>query len=239
MEGIDSLSVWSDRRSRLGLNRTKGRTKMLSGERLTVREGARYWWAFLVSGIVWLLIAWLVLRLNTTSIATVGVLLGVVFLLSGINEVGLASVVPGGWKVWHWILAVIFFLGGVVRLCPAGQHLLRPGLGAGADPGLLRRLRDRPGGGPPGGGPLLVAESDHRDPADLAGVLGVGLGPGVCPGPADLSDLVLGRVPGVVPGLLPDLFGLQCPPRRPGGRRRARRHEPRLATGPSSPTPAS
>jgi uncharacterized membrane protein HdeD (DUF308 family) len=84
---------------------------MVSGERMIVREGARYWWAFLVSGIVWLLIAWLVLRLNTTSIATVGVLLGVVFLLSGINEVGLAIVVPGGWKVWHWILAVIFLLG--------------------------------------------------------------------------------------------------------------------------------
>src|SRR4029450_1438194 len=113
MEGIDSLSVWSDRRSRLGLNRTKGRTKMLSGERMIVREGTRYWWAFMVSGIVWLLIAWLVLRLNTTSIATVGVLLGVGFLLSGINEGGVASVVPGGWKVWHWILAVIFFLGGL------------------------------------------------------------------------------------------------------------------------------
>jgi uncharacterized membrane protein HdeD (DUF308 family) len=84
---------------------------MLTGERMIVREAARYWWLFLVSGIVWLLIAWLVLRLNATSIATVGVLLGVVFLLSGINEVGLASVAPGGWKVWHWILAVIFLLG--------------------------------------------------------------------------------------------------------------------------------
>ena len=84
---------------------------MLTGERMIVREAARYWWLFLVSGILWLLIAWMVLRLNATSIATVGVLLGVVFLLSGINEVGLASVVPGGWKVWHWILAVIFFLG--------------------------------------------------------------------------------------------------------------------------------
>ena len=84
---------------------------MVSGERMMVREAARYWWVLLVSGIVWLLIAWLVLRLNTTSIATVGVLLGVVFLLSAINEVGLARVVPGGWRVWHYILAVIFFLG--------------------------------------------------------------------------------------------------------------------------------
>jgi hypothetical protein len=84
---------------------------MLSGERMIVREGARYWWVFLVSGILWLLIAWLVLRLNASSITTVGVLLGVVFLLAAINEVGVATVVPGGWKVWHYILAVIFFLG--------------------------------------------------------------------------------------------------------------------------------
>jgi uncharacterized membrane protein HdeD (DUF308 family) len=86
---------------------------MLTGERMIVREGARYWWLFLVSGIVWLLIAWMVLRLNATSITTVGVLLGVVFLLAGINEVGVASLSTSGWKVWHWILAVIFFLGGL------------------------------------------------------------------------------------------------------------------------------
>lgn len=84
---------------------------MLTEGRMIVREAARYWWVFLVTGILWLLIAWLVLRLNTTSIAAVGVLLGVVFLLAGINEVGVATLSPGGWKVWHYILAVIFFLG--------------------------------------------------------------------------------------------------------------------------------
>jgi uncharacterized membrane protein HdeD (DUF308 family) len=86
---------------------------MLTGERMIVREGARYWWLFLVSGILWLLIAWMVLRLNATSIATVGILLGVVFLLSAINEVGVATLSHGGWKVWHYILAAIFFLGGL------------------------------------------------------------------------------------------------------------------------------
>jgi uncharacterized membrane protein HdeD (DUF308 family) len=84
---------------------------MLAGERLMVREAARYWWVFLVSGILWLLIAWVILRGNQTSIAAVGVLLGVVFLLSAINEAGLAALAPGGWKVWHYILAAIFFLG--------------------------------------------------------------------------------------------------------------------------------
>jgi uncharacterized membrane protein HdeD (DUF308 family) len=84
---------------------------MLAGERLVVREAAQYWWVFLVSGIAWLLVAWVVLRGNQTSIAAVGVLLGVVFLLAGINEAGLAALAPGGWKVWHYIVAVIFFLG--------------------------------------------------------------------------------------------------------------------------------
>jgi uncharacterized membrane protein HdeD (DUF308 family) len=86
---------------------------MLTEGRMIVREAARYWWVFLVSGIVWLLIAWLVLRLDTTSITTVGVLLGVVFFLAGINEVGVATLSHGGWKFWHYILAVIFFLGGL------------------------------------------------------------------------------------------------------------------------------
>ena len=84
---------------------------MITEDRMIVRDAARYWWVFLVSGIAWLLIAWMVLRLNATSIATVGVLIGLVFLLAGINEAVTISVVPGGWKIWHGVMSVIFFLG--------------------------------------------------------------------------------------------------------------------------------
>ena len=66
-----------------------------------------------MSGIAWVLIAWIVLRLNATSITTVGVLLGVVFIVAGMNEVTVATLVPGGWKVWHYLMAFIFFLGGL------------------------------------------------------------------------------------------------------------------------------
>jgi uncharacterized membrane protein HdeD (DUF308 family) len=78
---------------------------------MVVREAARYWWVFLLLGLAWFLIAWLVLRLNTTSIATVGVLLGVVFLFAAINDLGVAAVASGGWKVWYYVMAAIFFLG--------------------------------------------------------------------------------------------------------------------------------
>ena len=84
---------------------------MLTEERRIVKEATRYWWVFLVSGFVWLLLAWIVLRMNKTSVVAVGVLLGVVFLFAAIGEVGAATFVHGGWRVWHWIMAVIFFLG--------------------------------------------------------------------------------------------------------------------------------
>lgn len=86
---------------------------MLPEERMIVREGARYWWIYLVAGVAWLIIAWVVLRLNLTSVTAVGVLLGIVFIAAGLNEAAFASRVSGGWKVWHYVMAVIFFLGGL------------------------------------------------------------------------------------------------------------------------------
>ena len=89
---------------------------MITEGRMIVREGSRYWWVFLLTGIAWLLIAWLVLRLDVTSLTTVGVLLGVVFLVASVNEIGLGSLMSGGWKILHYVMALIFFIGGLWSL---------------------------------------------------------------------------------------------------------------------------
>jgi uncharacterized membrane protein HdeD (DUF308 family) len=89
---------------------------MITEGRMIVREGARYWWVFLLTGIAWLVIAWLVLRMDITSLAAVGVLLGVVFLVASVNEVGLGSLMSGGWKILHYVMALIFFIGGLWSL---------------------------------------------------------------------------------------------------------------------------
>src|SRR5262249_43141198 len=81
--------------------------------RAIVAEASRYWWLFLLSGIIWLLLAWLVLRMNVTSLAAVGILLGVVFIFAGVTEIAAAGMVSGGGKALHWIMAVIFFIGGL------------------------------------------------------------------------------------------------------------------------------
>jgi uncharacterized membrane protein HdeD (DUF308 family) len=43
----------------------------------------------------------------------VGILVGAVFLMAAVNEIGLSAVVTGGWRAVHIGLAVLFLLGGL------------------------------------------------------------------------------------------------------------------------------
>lgn len=69
------------------------------------------WWLFLITGGAWLIISLIVLRFDTASIATVGALLGIVFLIAGLNEWMIAVVRPS-WKWAHIALGVLFVIGG-------------------------------------------------------------------------------------------------------------------------------
>jgi uncharacterized membrane protein HdeD (DUF308 family) len=70
------------------------------------------WWLLLVTGIAWLIIAVMVLRFRLSSITTVGVLIGVVFLLATLNEFLLASVRPS-WRWAHVLLGIFFVVGAI------------------------------------------------------------------------------------------------------------------------------
>jgi uncharacterized membrane protein HdeD (DUF308 family) len=72
---------------------------------------AKNWWLFLITGIAWLLIGVLVLRFNITSVATVGILIGVLFLGAAVNEFLASTTIGGGWKFVHIALGVLFVLG--------------------------------------------------------------------------------------------------------------------------------
>ena len=65
------------------------------------------WWLLLLTGIAWLIISVIVLRFTTTSAATVGVLLGVVFLAAMANEFFIAYV-RLGWRWAHALMGIIF-----------------------------------------------------------------------------------------------------------------------------------
>ena len=70
------------------------------------------WWLFLATGIAWLLVSLIVLRFNITSVASVGVLLGVILIMAGVNEFVVMGARPT-WKWLHAILGVLFIGGGI------------------------------------------------------------------------------------------------------------------------------
>ena len=59
---------------------------------------AEWWWLWLVMGIVWILLAVIVLQFHTASLTTVGIVVGIVFIVAGLQEFAVAYV-SGGWKV--------------------------------------------------------------------------------------------------------------------------------------------
>jgi uncharacterized membrane protein HdeD (DUF308 family) len=88
------------------------RTAIRSGTRAALWRLAGPWWLFLLTGLAWLIISWVVLRFTPASVTTVGVLMGVLFLLAAVNEFVVGSV-GHSWR-WAHILLGILFAGGAI-----------------------------------------------------------------------------------------------------------------------------
>ena len=80
-------------------------------EEMVAREARSWWWVFLLIGILWLWVGFIVLRMDLSSVAAVGFLIGGMFVIAAMNEFMEASAAAGGWKVLHYVLAVVFILG--------------------------------------------------------------------------------------------------------------------------------
>ncbi len=76
---------------------------------------AKWWWAWLVAGILWIAASIVILQFRQSSITLVGVVIGIMFLVAGIQEFVVAFV-SGGWR-WLWaIFGAIFIIGGIYAL---------------------------------------------------------------------------------------------------------------------------
>ena len=91
-------------------------------ESTTVGEGAqtlkaisRYWWLWLVFGIAWLVIAAVILQFDQASVTTVGLLIGFIFLGTGIQQFAIMSLVDRG-KWLFGIFGVLFVIAGIATL---------------------------------------------------------------------------------------------------------------------------
>ena len=77
------------------------------------------WWLYLITGALWFVVAWIVLRFDLTSVAAVSVLAGTVILLAGVAELFNAFVAPG-WKWLHGILGAVFVITGAIAFFRPG-----------------------------------------------------------------------------------------------------------------------
>jgi len=82
----------------------------------TLRDISSYWWVGLLAGVAWLIIALVILQFDHASITTVGVLVGLMFLLAAIQNLALSTLpiehrwVPALFSVLFLISAVICFI---------------------------------------------------------------------------------------------------------------------------------
>lgn len=78
------------------------------------------WWTYLITGAAWIVVSWIVLGFNETSIVTIATLAGIVILVAAVFEFGLLFYAPS-WRWLHGLLGVLFAATGVIALINPGR----------------------------------------------------------------------------------------------------------------------
>ena len=73
---------------------------------------AKWWWLMVVTGVLWLVVAFVLFQYDTRSVATLGYIVGFMLLFNGLELFVLATAVSG-WR-WLWYLfGALLVAGGV------------------------------------------------------------------------------------------------------------------------------
>jgi uncharacterized membrane protein HdeD (DUF308 family) len=73
------------------------------------------WWAFLITGFAWVLIALIVLTVDADTPATIGLLAGFVLIVAGVNEL-VEAALGVAWRWLHATIGVLFGITGILAL---------------------------------------------------------------------------------------------------------------------------
>ncbi|MFF1632548.1 HdeD family acid-resistance protein [Leifsonia sp. NPDC058248] len=78
------------------------------------------WWILAIVGIAWIVIGFVVLRFDTSTVYVISIVFGILLLLSAGNEVFRAVITPGGWRVWHTIFAILLVIAAIIAFVNPG-----------------------------------------------------------------------------------------------------------------------
>ena len=77
-------------------------------------SASRFWWLYLVTGVLWLWVTLIILSLDIDTVYAVAILFGFVAIGAGNNELLAIGVATRGWKIVHGVLGVVFIAAGIV-----------------------------------------------------------------------------------------------------------------------------
>jgi uncharacterized membrane protein HdeD (DUF308 family) len=80
------------------------------GEAAVAAELGRWWWMWLVTGTLWVVASLVILQFDSASITTVGIIVGCMFVFSGMQQIALATAADH--LRWLWAL-----FGGLFLIC--------------------------------------------------------------------------------------------------------------------------
>jgi uncharacterized membrane protein HdeD (DUF308 family) len=80
------------------------------------RQIANLWWLWLVAGVLWFVVALVVLQFDEASIKTVGIVIGIMFLIAGVQNLVLGALASGATQWILWIFGVLLLIAGVISL---------------------------------------------------------------------------------------------------------------------------
>ena len=85
----------------------------LTAARAVAYEASRLWWLWLVTGVAWLVAALVILQFDQASVTTVGIIIGCMFVIAGVQQFVLASLTDH--LRWLWIaFGVLFIIAGIL-----------------------------------------------------------------------------------------------------------------------------
>jgi hypothetical protein len=79
------------------------------------RQLSSMWWLPLIAGIAWIIVALVILQFDEASVTTVGVIVGIMFIATGFQQLLLATI-AGGIRWLFAIFGVLFLIAGVIAL---------------------------------------------------------------------------------------------------------------------------
>jgi uncharacterized membrane protein HdeD (DUF308 family) len=85
----------------------------------------KWWWVLLITGTAWLFLAMIMFRFDLSSVKSIGILAGIVFICAAVFEFIMVATVRGGWwKALNAFLGVLLLVGGINAFARPGDAFI-------------------------------------------------------------------------------------------------------------------